>query len=71
MGKDNEKTPKVSVTKAELMAENACLQSRVERYKDASEYFRDKYTDVSFNHMVSWTIFSVVIGLLHIYWLFE
>ena len=71
MGKDKEKTPKVSVKTADLMAENARLNAKVERFMTSTEYFRERYIDVSFYLMVSWTIFAVVFGVLHIYWLYE
>ena len=68
MGKDKEKTPKVSAKMADLMAENARLKAENESYQSDIRYFKGKYIDIGTQQFVSWVAFAIAIGIFHTFW---
>ena len=65
MGKNKEKTPKVSVHKANLMASNARLNAEVDHLRESNRRLRDSRGDWIFCCIVSWSLFAIVIGVFH------
>ena len=61
MGKDKEKTPKVSAKMADLMVRNARLDSDLENQKNDNFYLRQRLSNWVAAFNVSWGVFAFCI----------